>query len=323
MEAPRYTVILPMLRFRPDQPALVSLRETAPSPGTVEIFVVEGEHPARQRNAALERARGEIIVFLDNDCRVAPHYWSELEAAFARPGVEIVGGPALLREGAAGLEQIFHALLTHPLVVGPVCSRYAPRGEFRAATQTELIMCNLAARTSLFTRIGPLSTELYPNEENEWLERAQVSGAGIFYDPKLQIFRPQRSTWGAMLKMLLRYGSGRTRQFWVSGWRATPYQVLPLILLLPIGAAMLGGAWLLGLGALWLLLALGVGATCRGLGLRQRIVAGLAAPVIPFVYAIGQLIGYPALLIASDADSEIRLLDERGQVLADSQIRSS
>jgi hypothetical protein len=281
----------------------------------VEIFVVEGAHPSRQRNAALERARGEIIVFLDNDCRVSPTYWSELEAAFARPGVEVVGGPALLREGATSLEQIFHALLTHPLVVGPVCSRYSPRGEFRAATQTELILCNLAARTSLFTRIGPLSTELYPNEENEWLERAQVSGAGIFYDPKLQIFRPQRSTWGAMLKMLLRYGSGRTRQFWVSGWRATPYQILPLILLVPVAAVILGWPYVLALGGLWLLLALAVGATCRGLRAGQRVVAGLGAPVIPFVYAIGQLVGWPALLIPSDGDSEIRLLDERGRVL--------
>ena len=36
---------------------------------------------------------------------------------------------------------------------------------------------------------------------------------------------------------------GRTRQFWVSGWRATPYQVLPLILLIPVIAFILGPAY--------------------------------------------------------------------------------
>lgn len=315
MAAPRYSVIVPMRRFRADEPALASLRETRPPPEQpMEIFVAEGTHPARQRNAAIELARGEIIVFLDNDCRLPASFWEELDRAFARPEVEIVGGPASLRPEASRREKIFHALLTHPLVVGPVTPRYAPRGPFRAATQTELILCNLATRRSLFNRIGPLSTQLYPNEENEWLERAQVAGAGIFYNPKLEIVRPQRATWGQLGKMLLRYGSGRTRQFWVSGWRATPYQFTPLILLAPAAAFLLGGDWLIGFAALWLLVALIVGLTCAGLSFRQRIAAGLAAPLIPFTYALGQLFGWPALLFSRPSSNvEVRLLNERGE----------
>jgi hypothetical protein len=60
-----------MSRFRADQPALVSLRETSPPKGGMQILVAEGEHPARQRNAALGRAQGEILVFLDNDCSIS------------------------------------------------------------------------------------------------------------------------------------------------------------------------------------------------------------------------------------------------------------
>jgi GT2 family glycosyltransferase len=158
MVGPRYTVIVPMRQFRADEPALVSLRE-APSPaGSTQILVAEGVHPARQRNAALTLAQGDIIVFLDNDCRVDAGFWKELDSAFARPEVEIVGGPALLRADATSLEQIFHALLTHVLIVGTVSARYAPRGSFRPATQTDLILCNLAVRKSIFEKIGPLST---------------------------------------------------------------------------------------------------------------------------------------------------------------------
>jgi hypothetical protein len=316
MIAPRFTVIIPMHRFGGDEPVLRSLRETTPAlPSPPEIFVVEGTHPARQRNAALERAQGEIIVFLDNDCRLGPHFWEELDLLFNRPDVEIVGGPVLLRPDATPREQIFHALLTHPLVVGPVSARYRAQGDFRPATQTELILCNLAARRSVFTRIGTLSTHLYPNEENEWLERVQVAGARVFYDPQLQVFRPQRETWGRFFRMLLRYGSGRTRQFWVSGWQATWYQFTPLILLVPVGAAVLGKSAVEIFFGLWLLVALIVAITCRGgLKLWQRIVAGLAAPLIPFTYALGQLIGWPALLIPRpESDWQITLLNERGE----------
>jgi hypothetical protein len=316
MVAPRYTVIVPMHRYRSDEPILCSLRETTPAlPAPPEIFVVEGTHPARQRNAALERAQGEIIVFLDNDCQLSPAYWEELREIFTRPEVEIVGGPVLLRPQATSLEKIFHALLTHPLVVGPVSARYRARGEFRPATQTELILCNMAARRAIFTRIGTLSTHLYPNEENEWLERVQVAGAGVFYNPKLQVFRPQRDSWGRFFKMLLRYGSGRTRQFWVSGWRATSYQFTPLILLVPVAAVLLGPTYLEIFFGLWLLVALVVAVTCEGrLKIWQRIVAGLAAPLIPLTYALGQLIGWPALLIPRpESDLRITLLNERGE----------
>jgi len=314
MDSPRYTVIVPMSLFRADQPALVSLRETPPPAGGVQILVAEGKHPARQRNVAEGRARGDILVFLDNDCSMGSGYWKELEAALARPEVEIVGGPALLRPQATAWEEIFNALLTHTLIVGTVSARYAPRGEFRLATQTDLILCNLAVRRSIFGKIGPLSTDLYPNEENEWLDRARTAGVGAYYDPNLQVFRPQRATPGQMGLTLLRYGMGRTRQFRVSGWRPTFHQFLPVMLIATL-AALLHWRLEADFVILWLVASAVIAFTCHSL-LRvwQRVVAGLIAPLIPLTYAVGQALGWIALLFPTPASSsEIILLNERGE----------
>jgi hypothetical protein len=318
MSTPRYTVIVPVLRFRTDEPVLVSLRETVPPGGMPQILVVEGRHPARQRNAALLKAQGEIIVFLDNDCRLGPRFWEALETAFARPEVQIVGGPALLRLDATEPEKIFHALLTHPLVVGPICSRYAARGAFRVVTETELILCNLAARHVIFTKIGTLSPELYPNEENEWLDRAQAAHVAIYYDPAQQVFRPQRSTWWEMARMLFRYGMGRTRQLQVSGWQLSAQHLLPLVLIVPGFASILGTPFEIGLLALWLLLSMMIGATCNShLRPGQKCVAGLVAPFIPLIYIIGQTAGWAALLVPLPPDSEIHVYNEKGERLSD------
>jgi GT2 family glycosyltransferase len=309
----RYTVIIPMRHFKADEPALTGLRETPPPQGTAQILVVEGIHPARQRNAALAVAEGEIVVFLDNDCRVGPDFWKQLEADFARPEVEIVGGPALLRTNATPLEQIFHALLTHVLIVGTVSARYAPRGQFRPATQTDLILCNLTVRKSIFAKIGPLSTDLYPNEENEWLDRAHEAGIGAYYDPQLQVSRPQRSTFGQMARMLLRYGMGRTRQFWVSAWRPTFHQFLPLMLIATLAALFY---WSLEweFVFLWLVASTVIAFSCDPrLRVWQRVVAGLMAPAIPLIYCLGQIVGWFALLIPTPhANSEVSLFDEQG-----------
>jgi len=313
MDSPHYTVILPMSRFRADEPVLVSLRETPPPKGGAQILVAEGGHPARQRNAALGRARGDVLVFLDNDCSISAGYWTELETALARPEVEIVGGPALLRPQAGAWEEIFQALLTHTLIVGTVSSRYASRGEFRAATQTDLILCNLAVRRSIFEKIGPLSTDLYPNEENEWLDRARAAGVGAYYDPNLRVFRPQRATPGRMILMLLRYGMGRTRQFRVSGWRLTFHQFLPVMVIATL-AALLHWRLETDFVILWLAASAIVAVTCDSLRGGRRIVAGLIAPLIPLTYAVGQALGWIALLFPTPASSsEIVLFNERGE----------
>jgi hypothetical protein len=314
MDSPRYTVIIPMSHFRVDEPVLVSLRQTPGPKSGLQILVAEGGHPARQRNTAIGRAQGDIVVFLDNDCSIGAGYWRELERAMAIPDLEIVGGPALLRPNATAWEEIFHAVLTHTLIVGTVSARYAARGEFRVATQTDLILCNLAVRRSIFQKIGPLSTDLYPNEENEWLDRAHAAGAGAFYDPALQVFRPQRATPGQMGLTLLRYGMGRTRQFRVSGWRPTFHQFLPVMLVATIFVLVrwhLEAEFVI----LWLVASAIVAATCDSL-LRvwQRIVAGLIAPLIPLTYAMGQALGWFALLSPGrDVSSEIILRNERGE----------
>jgi GT2 family glycosyltransferase len=316
MDSTRYTAIIPMSRFRADEPVLVSLREMALPTGGLQIVVAEGMHPARQRNAALGVVQGSILVFLDNDCSMGPGYWKELEKALAQPKVEIVGGPALLRPQASAWEEIFHAVLTHKLVVGTVASRYAALGDFRPATQTDLILCNLAVRRSIFEKIGPLSTDLYPNEENEWLDRAHAAGVGAYYDPSLQVFRPQRATPVQMGLTLLRYGMGRTRQFRVSGWRPTFHQFLPVMLIATFVALI---RWRLETEfvVMWLIAAILIAFTTPSLLQPwKKVVAGLIAPLIPLTYAVGQLLGWFALLLPPPAaPPEIVLLNERGERL--------
>jgi hypothetical protein len=309
----RYTIIIPVAQFAEAGAVLARLADVGPASG-MQVLVALGSHPARQRNAALSRSTGAIIVFLDNDCAIGPSYWDELERDFAQPEVEVVGGPALLRSEATGPERIFHALLTHPLVVGPVRARYAAQGRFRRSSQTELILCNLAARREVFEKIGHLPVELYPNEENEWLDRAQIAGIGIYYDPDLQIFRPQRETWSAMARMLVRYGIGRTKQLQVSRGHFTAHQLAPLVLLAPV-AAVTGGAHGLALfGASWLAVALLVAISLgRGLGIGQRLLAGLVAPFVPLLYALGQLIGW--FRGWPGADAEITVVDGSGRAV--------
>ena len=117
-----------------------------------------------------------------------------------------------------------------------------------------------------------------------------------------------------MGKALLRYGMGRTRQFRVSGWRPTFHQCLPFLV---IATAFALVHWRLEkeFVVLWLVASIIVAVSCHS-SLRpgQRVVAGLIAPLIPLTYAVGQILGWFALLLpAPTVVPEITLVNERGE----------
>jgi hypothetical protein len=117
-----------------------------------------------------------------------------------------------------------------------------------------------------------------------------------------------------MVRTLLRYGMGRTRQFRVSGWRPTFHQFLPVMLIATL-AALLHWRLEAEFVVLWLATSAVIALTTDSLPRTwQRIVAGLIAPLIPLTYVAGQTLGWIALLFPTPASSsEIVLLNERGE----------
>ncbi len=317
VDSPRYTVIVPMAHFRPGERVLVSLRETpAPSRGE-QVIVAVGVHPARQRNLAVAHARGDIVVFLDNDCALGEGFWARIDEAFARPEVEIAGGPALLRPGASAWEQIFHALLTHPLIVGGRGGTLLGVGKIpaREADRSHPLQPGgCGARSS--HALGRSRATFTRTRRTSGSTARHAAGIGAYYDPALQVFRPQRRTPREMIVTLLRYGIGRTRQFRVSGWRFTFHQVLPFVLL---GDARRARGARLELEFRRAVAARGGDHRGDVRGLAARLAADRGRPHCAgdsTRLLIGQLAGWIAVWFPVPVQSpEITLLDERGQAI--------
>ncbi len=303
----RYSIIVPAPYQNQNWPVLRALSASAP-PKPFEVLVVVGKHPAIQRNTALAEATGEIIVFLDSDSTPDSQFWHVLETALEDPAVQIIGGPSLLLPGATGWEPLFQSLLANPLVVGPISARYQPArftpdAKPRPATESSLILCNMAARRLVFREIGYFSPALFPNEENEWLQRAQARRLGIYYQPRLWVYRPQRKTLKQFFLTMIRYGIGRTHQF-----RALPTFSLPL--LLPLFALVMLGCILyavvrypearlpiLELGIAGYLLVAGVQSIASTTQIpnhwtKTALATLLMGPLVPVFYTLGQFLGW-------------------------------
>ncbi len=130
------------------------------------------------RNAGVERSRGELVVFVDDDVRVAPGWLAALlRAARENPRVDVFTGPIVARlEGPGGWGSHSCGRERPPVTtldLGPrdTDARYAWGA-------------NMAIRRSALERVGPFDVSLeHGGDEQEWQERlrAGTPGARVLY----------------------------------------------------------------------------------------------------------------------------------------------
>lgn len=212
---PSFSIIIPV---KPGGYVAASehLAKIVPADSNYEILLAEGCAPSRQRNLAAMEAKGDILYFQDDDSLLQPENFARCCAGMGDPLVAVVGGPSLTPVGDSRLQQLFGYALSSAFGSGAVCNRYRQYGVPRETTDKELILCNLAVRRSVFLDFNGFNECLYPNEENEFLERVTAAGYKLVHDPSMLVFRSQRQTLKAFVRQMFSYGRGRGQQTLIS-----------------------------------------------------------------------------------------------------------
>jgi cellulose synthase/poly-beta-1,6-N-acetylglucosamine synthase-like glycosyltransferase len=197
--------------------ALTGLRGVDYPSDALEIIVAEGRCPSRQRNMAAAAAAGEILYFLDDDSRVAPGFLQSAVGHYAESNVAAVGGPSLTPDDDTPLQHAFGMAFASVIGGGGMRNRYRQTGSVRTTCDRELILCNLSFRRDIFLLQGGFDERLYPNEENELMDRIREGRGLLIHDPELAVHRSQRTTLKAFCRQLFGYGRGRGEQTVISG----------------------------------------------------------------------------------------------------------
>ena len=154
------------------------------------------------RNAGVDAARGELVVFIDDDI-AAPPGWlhSILDGAAATPAHDAYGGPitASLEGGGprgCGRER--------PLIT---TLDYGPRDRDVSLVWS----ANMAVRRAALDRIGPFDESLVGcGEEEDWLRRCTAAGGLVRYLSRAGV-EHRRTAGDATLRALARSAYSRGR----------------------------------------------------------------------------------------------------------------
>ncbi|QYG92012.1 glycosyltransferase [Iamia sp. SCSIO 61187] len=161
--------------------------------GPDQLVVVDGPPEltvTEARNRGVDRATGDVVVFVDADVEVHPDAFRRVRAAFADPGLTAVFGSYDDRPPAPGVVSAFRNLLhhhVHQTSAGPAATFWTGLG---------------AVRRSAFAAVGGFDEGRYPRPSVEDIDlghRLAAGGARIRLDPDLQGTHLKRWTLRSML----------------------------------------------------------------------------------------------------------------------------
>lgn len=190
--------------------------------------------PAMKRSLAMRDARGEILIFIDDDAYPREDFLDKLDKDFEDNNIIAVGGPAITPADDGFWQKVSGAVFLSSLS-GGCPERYVPVGKKKFIDDWPSV--NLSVRKIDFDTINGFDSSYWPGEDTklciDLLEKRQGK---ILYDPDLIVYHHRRA---GLLRHLNQVGSyGIHRGFFAKKYPQTSFRlkyfIPPLFLLFVI-----------------------------------------------------------------------------------------
>jgi succinoglycan biosynthesis protein ExoA len=155
-------------------------------------------------NAAISKAKGDLIVRVDGHCEVEHDYVTTCVRLLEETGADNVGGITAAR-GTGVLQRAIALGMSSPFGVGNARFRYASKPGW-----VDTVFPG-AWRREVFERIGGFDEELVRNQDDEHNFRLVQAGGRIWLDPGMRIRYEPRDSVSALWRQYFDYGFHKVR----------------------------------------------------------------------------------------------------------------
>lgn len=169
-------------------------------PGRLRVFRQRNSGPASARNKGAREAKGDFLIFVDDDCIAEPTWLRSLQSVFEETGAAAVAGAVVNPDdGWVGRYVNRESIIAHVLS--------------RDGLVQELITGNAGVRAEVFKKLGGFdeAIRVAGGEDTEFSLRLRAEGHRIVPAPEARVHHQSRMDLVAYLKMIFRHGRGRRR----------------------------------------------------------------------------------------------------------------
>ncbi len=210
----KITVVVP-LGYQRELAVVESLEKQKDN---LDFFIEVGPNPPANRNHGVDKAKTELIGFVNAHSLLTDHWSEEVLRFFSEhPEIDIVGGPQL----TAGEENFFARTsgyaLSSPFGTADLTKRYKIGDLNLHATEKDITLANLVCRRRVLEKIR-FDETLYPGEDVKFIHDAEKEGFSIAYSPDICVYNKRRKQFQGFygfMRQIFNYGRVRPR---VEGW---------------------------------------------------------------------------------------------------------
>ena len=182
------------------------------------------------RNAGMQAARGDVIVFLDGHCHIpSRQLLADTLRLLDETGADCLCRPQpLLAPSASATGRVIAAVRGSTLGHGRDSLIY----NMQLSAFVHPASSGATYRTAALRAVGPYDERFDACEDVELNTRIHKAGMRAFTDPALAVYYEPRSTLSGLWKQMVRYGRGRIRLAGRHPETLSVSTILPMILLL-------------------------------------------------------------------------------------------
>ena len=166
----------------------------------LDVVLLRQQHagPSTARNTAVSRARGDLLVFTDDDCRPAPDWLLRLSGGHVASPDVILGGHTL-----NALEENSYSAVSQ-LIIDAGYERHNSEREDAGFFTTN----NLAVPAAGLRRVGGFDSRLWTSEDRDLCDRWVGRGNHMHYIPEALVLHYHHLTLRRFWGQHFRYGRG-------------------------------------------------------------------------------------------------------------------
>jgi len=177
----------------------------------VTLLTQANAGPAAARNTGAKRAKGEFLVFIDDDCTPFPDWLRKLAKRFAEIPDHAIGGRTL-----NALFENLYATASQTLInAGYIYHNPIPSQAFFFASN------NLTVPAAHFHSIGGFDITFKTSEDRDFCDRWRHHGFQMTYTPEILIYHSHPLNFRAFWRRHFNYGRGAYRYHQARARRGT------------------------------------------------------------------------------------------------------